>query len=553
MEKDEHSSIEWTIPENGGLVMNLEKTRKIIEDGKTVLGIELGSTRIKAVLLGKNNNTIATGGHKWENSYRNGIWTYSLEDVWEGVQGCYQSMAENVREKYNVDINKIAAIGFSAMMHGYLVFDKNDELLVPFRTWRNNITEEASQKLTGLFEYNISQRWSIAHLYQAILNGEEHVADIAFMTTLAGYVHWQLSGEKVIGIGDASGMFPIDIEKSYYNKRMIKQFEELVADKNFGWELDNILPEPLVAGQEAGKLTEKGAEILDPSGKLEAGSLMCPPEGDAGTGMVATNSVAERTGNVSAGTSVFAMAVLEDELEDVHPEIDLVTTPSGKLVAMSHSNNCTSDIDSWVELFKEVTESLGFDVEMSLLYDILYAKALEGDKDCDGLLSYGYLSGEHITGFEEGRPLVVKTPDSNFNLANFMRVILMTSLGAMKIGMDILLKEEEIALDKMLGHGGLFKTEEVGQRLMAAAINTPVAVMETAGEGGAWGISVLASFLLNKNDNENLDEFLANQVFSDTKEIVIEPEPEDVEGFETFMERYKNCLPVERAAVELLN
>ncbi|MFW6237854.1 MAG: xylulokinase [Halanaerobiales bacterium] len=535
--------------------MNLDK-RKIqeyIQDGKTVLGIELGSTRIKSVLLAGNNKTVAAGSYEWENSYRNGIWTYSLEEVWAGVQGCYQSMVEDVKAKYQVELEKIAAIGFSAMMHGYLVFNEDDELLVPFRTWRNNITEEASKKLTDLFAYNISQRWSIAHLYQAILNGEEHVDDIAYMTTLAGYVHWKLSGEKVIGIGDASGMFPIDIEKSYFNKRMIKQFEELLIDKNLDWQLEDILPKPLVAGEVAGKLTEKGAELLDPEGELEAGSLMCPPEGDAGTGMVATNSVAERTGNVSAGTSVFAMAVLEEELEDVYPEIDLVTTPAGKLVAMSHSNNCTSDLDSWINLFKELTVSLGFDVDKTELYETLYKKALEGDKDCDGLLAYGYLSGEHITGFEEGRPLFAKTPDSSFNLANFMRVNLMTALGAMKIGMDILLKEEKIELDRMLGHGGLFKTEEVGQCLMAAAINTPVAVMETAGEGGAWGAAVLAAYLVNKKEEESLAKFLATEVFSQTKETVIEPDPEDVKGFEVFMERYKKCLPVERAAVEYLD
>ena len=530
----------------------MNAARELINSGKTSLGIELGSTRIKAVLLGENNEPIATGGHDWENSYIDGVWTYSLEEVWEGVQNSYKSMAADVKEKYGVELTKIGAIGFSAMMHGYLAFDKEDALLVPFRTWRNNFTSEATEKLMALFEYPIPQRWSIAHLYQAILNGEDHVSSVDFITTLAGYVHWKLSGEKVLGIGDASGMFPIDINTVTYNQRMIDQFDELVKDKNFLWKLGEILPKTLVAGEKAGTLTEEGAKLLDPSGKLEAGSLMCPAEGDAGTGMVATNSVAERTGNVSAGTSIFAMVVLEKDLSKVYPELDLVTTPSGKLVAMAHSNNCTSNLDSWIALFKEVTTSLGCDVDMTTLYKTLYNKALEGDKDCGGLLAYGYLSGEHMTHFEEGRPLFARSSDSHFNLANFMRVNLQTSLGAMKIGMDILLKEENVKLDKMLGHGGLFKTKGVGQQFMAAAVNAPVAVMETAGEGGAWGIALLASYLLNKKDGETLEAFLDTYVFTSQDESVIDPDPADVEGFEVFMERYKKCLPVERAAVDFL-
>jgi sugar (pentulose or hexulose) kinase len=528
------------------------KIQAIINNGKTVLGIEMGSTRIKAVLLDNNNKTIATGEHGWTNSYIDGVWTYSLEEVWEGIQNSYRSMTEDVKTKYDVELTKIASIGFSAMMHGYLAFDKGDKLLVPFRTWRNNITGEACEKLMELFKYPIPQRWSIAHLYQSILNGEKHVADINYMTTLAGYVHWKLSGKKVLGVGDASGMFPIDITTASYNKRMLKQFDELVADKNFSWNLEDIMPTALVAGEDAGILTEEGAKLLDPSGKLQAGSLMCPPEGDAGTGMVATNSVAEHTGNVSAGTSIFAMVVLEKDLKKVHPELDLVTTPSGKLVAMAHSNNCASNLDSWIGIFKEAVTSLGFDVDMTSLYSTLYNKALEGDKDCGGLLAYGYLSGEHITHFEEGRPLFARSSDSNFNLANFMRVNLQNSLGAMKIGMDILLKEEWVKLDKMLCHGGLFKTKGVGQRFMAAAVNAPVAVMETAGEGGAWGIAVLASYCLNKKDGETLEAFLDKNIFADLNESIIAPDPEDVEGFEIFMERYKNCLPVERAAVDFL-
>jgi len=526
--------------------------KEIIENGKTVLGIELGSTRIKSVLLDQNNNTIATGSHGWENSYEDGVWTYSLDEVWEGLQSSYKNLLKNVREKYDVELKKISSIGFSAMMHGYLAFDKKDNLLVPFRTWRNNFTGEASKKLTELFDYPIPQRWSIAHLYQAILNGEEHVSEVDYITTLAGYVHWQLSGKKVLGVGDASGMFPIDIKKASFNKSMFEQFDNLVEDKNFDWKLEDIMPETLVAGDEAGRLTEEGAKLLDPTGNLEAGSLMCAPEGDAGTGMVATNSVAERTGNVSAGTSIFAMVVLEDELNKVHPELDLVTTPSGNLVAMSHSNNCTSNLDSWINLFKEVTSSLGFDVDMNTLYETLYNKSLEGDKDCGGLLAYGYLSGEHITGFEEGRPLFVRSSESNFNLANFMRVNLQSALGAMKIGMDILLKEENVKLDKMLGHGGLFKTEGVAQRYMAAAVNAPVSVMETAGEGGAWGIALLAAYNLKKDEGQSLEEFLNKEIFEKQNEKVIEPEQADVEGFEEFMERYKDGLVIERAAVENL-
>ena len=529
-----------------------EDKKKIIQNGKTVLGIELGSTRIKAVLLDDKNETIATGSHSWENSYQDGIWTYSLDEVWQGLQSSYSDLVKNVKEKYEVEPKKIASIGISAMMHGYLAFDQDDDLLVPFRTWRNNITEEASKKLREVFEYPIPQRWSIAHLYQAILNEEEHVNDLDYMTTLAGYVHWQLTGKKVLGVGDASGMFPIDIETASFNRRMFEQFDNLVADNNFDWKLEDIMPETLSAGAEAGRLTEKGAELLDPSGKLEAGSLMCAPEGDAGTGMVATNSVAERTGNVSAGTSIFAMVVLEDELNKVHPELDLVTTPSGNLVAMSHSNNCTSNLDSWINLFKEVTASLGFEVDLNTLYETLYNKSLEGDKDCGGLLAYGYLSGEHITGFEEGRPLFVRSSESNFNLANFMRVNLQRALGAIKIGIDILLKEENVKLDKMLGHGGLFKTEGVAQLYMAAAVNAPVSVMDTAGEGGAWGIALLASYHLNKNEGQSLEAFLDENIFNKQNEKIIEPDQADVEGFEEFMQRYKDGLAIERAAVDNL-
>ena len=523
-----------------------------IATGKAILGIELGSTRIKAVLIDEDNNTIASGSHEWENQLVNGIWTYSLEAIWAGLQDSYQDMAADVKKKYDVEVESLAAIGFSAMMHGYMPFNKEGELLVPFRTWRNTITGQASEELSKLFNYHIPQRWSIAHLYQAILNGEEHVPDIDFITTLEGYIHWKLTGEKVIGVGEASGMFPIDIETRDYNARMIAQFDELIAPKGFPWKLEDILPKSLLAGDDAGRLTEEGAKLLDVSGKLKAGIPLCPPEGDAGTGMVATNSVTTRTGNVSAGTSVFAMLVLEKDLKKPYEEIDLVTTPTGNLVAMVHCNNCTSDLNAWVNIFKEFSEAFGVEVDMNKLFGTLYNKALEGDKDCGGLLAYNYFSGEHVTGFEEGRPLFVRTPESKFNLANFMRVNLYTSLGALKVGLDILLKEEDVKIDRITGHGGLFKTKGVGQKILAAAMNSPISVMETAGEGGAWGIALLASYMVNKKDGETLDDFLNNKVFAGNTGVEMQPDPEDVAGFDVFTARYKAGLPIERAAVDSL-
>ncbi|AQS07310.1 xylulokinase [Clostridium beijerinckii] len=532
--------------------LEMSNIKNAIINGKTVLGIELGSTRIKAVLIDENNTPIASGSHDWENKYVNNIWTYGLDDIWTGVQDSYKKMAEDVKEKYGVTIETIGAIGFSAMMHGYMVFNKEGELLVPFRTWRNTITEKASEELTKLFNYHIPQRWSIAHLYQAILNGEEHVADIDFQTTLEGYIHWKLTGEKVIGVGEASGMFPIDIDTKNYNARMIDQFDELVAPKNFSWKLGDILPKVLLAGENAGVLTEEGAKLLDVTGELKAGIPFCPPEGDAGTGMVATNSIAKRTGNVSAGTSVFAMIVLEKELSKAYEEIDLVTTPTGNLVAMVHCNNCTSDLNAWVGLFKEFAEAFGVEVDMNKLFATLYNKALEGDSDCGGLLAYNYFSGEHITGFEEGRPLFVRSAESKFNLANFMRVHLFTSLGALKTGLDLLLKEEGVKVDEMLGHGGLFKTKGVGQKIMAAAIDAPVSVMETAAEGGAWGIAVLASYMINKDENETLDDYLTNKVFAGQIGTKIDPDSKDVEGFNEFIKRYTSGLAIERTAIDSL-
>lgn len=530
----------------------MNDVKDAIQNGKTVIGIELGSTRIKAVLIDEDHVPIATGFHDWENSYVDNIWTYSLEDIWKGLQDCYQKLKENIKQQYGVVLQTVGAIGFSAMMHGYMAFDKEGKLLVPFRTWRNNITEQASKALTELFQYNIPQRWSIAHLYQAILNEEEHIADIAFQTTLAGYLHWKLTGQKVLGVGEASGVFPIDLNTKSFNQTMIDQFNELIASKKLPWKLENILPEVLTAGENAGVLTEEGAKLLDITGDLKPGIPLCPPEGDAGTGMVATNSVATRTGNVSAGTSVFAMIVLEKELSKVYEEIDLITTPTGNLVAMAHSNNCSSDLNAWVGLFDEFAKALDIKVDTNKLYSTLYNQALQGDSDCGGLLAYGYLSGEHITGFEEGRPLFVRSADSKFTLANFMRVNLFTALGALKIGLDILLKQEGVKLDEILGHGGLFKTKGVGQSIMAAAIGVPVSVMETAGEGGAWGIALLASYLINKADQEILEDYLNMKVFNGKAGSQIAPNPKDIEGFETYMERYKKGLEIERAAVDYL-
>lgn len=526
--------------------------KEAIKNGRTALGIELGSTRIKAVLIDENNTPIASGSHEWENQFIDGVWTYSLEDVWAGIQDSYHNLTEDVKKQYGVTLTTIGSIGFSAMMHGYMVFDREGKLLVPFRTWRNTITEEASEALTKEFNYHIPQRWSIAHLYQAVLKQEKHVPQIDFITTLAGYVHWKLTGRKVLGVGEASGMFPIDIHTKKFDENKIAVFDKLVASRQFPWKLENILPKVLVAGESAGALTPEGAKLLDPSGELQAGIPLCPPEGDAGTGMVATNSVAQRTGNVSAGTSVFAMIVLEKELSKVYPEIDLVTTPTGSLVAMVHCNNCTSDINAWMNLFKEFTEAFGVKADMNQLFSILFNKALEGDADCGGLLAYNYFSGEHITGFEKGCPLFVRTVDSKFSLANFMRVHLFTSLGALKIGLDILLKKEGVQVDTILGHGGLFKTKVVGQKIMAAAMNAPVSVMETAGEGGAWGIAVLASYLRNKEGQETLEDYLTNKVFAGQNKVTVNPDAKDVEGFNQFIERYRKGLGIERAAVDSL-
>jgi sugar (pentulose or hexulose) kinase len=532
--------------------MNQIDVQYMIMSGKTALGIELGSTRIKAVLIAANHIPIASGSHEWENRYENGVWTYSLEDVWAGLQDAFRNLRADVQAQYGVPLQSVGAMGFSAMMHGYMAFDDDGNQLVPFRTWRNTSTGQAAEQLTELFQFNIPQRWSIAHLYQAILNGESHIKDIHHLTTLAGYVHWQLTGQKVLGVGEASGMFPIDSQINDYDQGMIALFNECLATKNLPWKLEDILPKVLLAGEAAGELTPAGAKLLDPTGELRAGIPLCPPEGDAGTGMVATNSIAPRTGNVSAGTSVFAMIVLEKALSKLYPEIDMVTTPTGKPVAMVHSNNCTSDLNAWVGLFEEFTQALGVEVSQAKLFETLYQQALKADPDGGGLLAYAYLSGEHITHLEEGRPLFVRTPESKFTLANFMRTHLFSSLGALKIGMDILFEQEKVQLDQLLGHGGFFKTPEVGQRMMAAAMNVPVSVMETAGEGGAWGMALLASYMSHKWTDQQLETYLSNHAFAAEKSLTIAPDPADVTGFAAFMERYKTGLDIERAAVDRL-
>ena len=522
--------------------------KEVIESGKTALGIEFGSTRIKAVLVDEKGACLASGSHGWENQYENGIWTYSLDMIWKGLQDAYSGLAADVKEQYGVTLKKVGSIGFSAMMHGYMAFNAAGDLLVPFRTWRNTITGEAAGKLTKALGFNIPQRWSISHLYQAMLNKEEHVKDITFFTTLAGYIHWQLTGEKVLGVGDASGMFPIDSRIKDYNKSYIEKFDEIAAPYGFSWKLEDILPKVLVAGEEAGKLTAEGAKLLDVSGELEAGIPLCPPEGDAGTGMTATNSVAVRTGNVSAGTSVFAMVVMEQALKGVHEEIDVVTTPDGNDVAMVHCNNCTSEINAWAELFRGYSEALGAPVDTDKLYTTMFTAALKGAPDCGGLMGFNYFSGEPVTGFAEGRPLFARSVNADFSFANFMRLQLFSALSTLKYGLDILFKEEEVKVDRLYGHGGYFKTKEAGQRILSAATGGPVTVMETAGEGGAWGIAVLALYMMKK-EGRSLSEYLNSVIFAGQEGETLTATAEEVEGFDRFMKAFVKALPLEKAAI----
>ncbi|MCY9805945.1 FGGY-family carbohydrate kinase [Lentilactobacillus senioris] len=531
--------------------MNLLETSQAIQAGNVSLGIELGSTRIKAVLITADYHTVAAGSYNWENKLENNVWTYSLEAVWTGIQTSYKQLAAEVQSKYHQPITNIKSIGISAMMHGYLAFDQADNLLVPFRTWRNNITGQAADELTKLFNFNIPQRWTIAHLYQAILNDEAHVNELDFVTTLAGYVHWQLSGEKVLGTGDASGVFPIDPATGYYDQKMLDQFSAQANVKKYPWSIEKVLPAVKPAGQAAGQLTETGAKLLDPTGNLQGGSLMAPPEGDAGTGMVGTNSVRQRTGNISVGTSAFSMVVLDQSLKQVHRDIDMVMTPDGSPVAMVHVNNCSSDINAWTSLFGTFAQRLGVDIPADKLYGTLFLEATRADPNAGGLINYSYLSGENITKMDAGRPLFVRTPNSNFNLPNFMLTQLYAAFAPLEIGMEILTEEEGIQTDVMIAQGGLFKTPVIGQQVLANALNIPITIMENAGEGGPWGMAVLAEFAEN-GDGQDLADYLDSNVFSHPETMTLSPEPAGVTGYQEFLKNYVAALPVEGEAIKTI-
>lgn len=524
-------------------------TAEKIRAGKTSLGIEFGSTRIKAVLIDDTYHTIAAGDYGWASHLENGLWSYTQEEIWKGLQTAYAAMAQNVESAYGEKLARVGHIGFSAMMHGYLAFDKNGELLVPFRTWQNTNTSEAHEKLSELFQYNIPERWSIAHLYQAVLNKEEHIGKVAYFTTLAGYVHWKLTGKKVLGVGDASGMFPIDPTTHTYETEFIEKFSALPEVAAQPWNLSDLLPEPLVAGTPAGTLTAEGAKLLDPTGTLQPGIVLAPPEGDAGTGMVATNSVRVRTGNVSAGTSIFAMVVLEHKLKALHPEVDLVTTPAGDLAGMSHANNFTSDLNAWVGLFGQFAAALGTPVDTGNLYGTLFRAAIADDVDanCGGLINYPFRSGEFLAGLPEGRPLFVRGPEARMSLGNFMRAQLFSAFSPVKIGMDVMTKNEGVAVDSLVGHGGIFTTPKVAQKILAAAFNTPIKVMSTAAEGGAWGMAVLADYLWHAD--QPLDEFLDARVFADAASTTENPDENDVAGFEEFFDRFRKGLAIEHTAI----
>ncbi|WP_426423513.1 xylulokinase [Pediococcus acidilactici] len=531
--------------------MNIVEISNQIEQGNVALGIELGSTRIKTVLITNDYKTIASGSFVWENQYKDNIWTYSLEDVWKGIQTSYSKMAAEVKSKYHKPLTKIKSIGISAMMHGYLAFDQSGDLLVPFRTWRNNITEESAAKLTEAFNFNIPQRWTIAHLYQAILNGEDHVENLDFVTTLAGYVHWKLSGEKVLGVGDASGVFPIDEQTGNYSESMLATFANLPEVKPFNWDIKRVLPSVKKAGENAGQLSAQGAKLLDITGNLQAGSLMAPPEGDAGTGMVGTNSVRKRTGNISVGTSAFSMVVLEKPLKSVHRDIDVVMTPDGAAVAMVHVNNCSSDINAWAQIFNEFATRLGINLTPDKLYEALFLEAAKADHDLGGLVNYSYQSGENITNIKAGRPLFVRKPDSHFNLPNFMQTQLYSAFAPLKIGMDILSKEENIKTDVMIAQGGLFRTAVIAQQVLSDALNTPITVMSNAGEGGPWGMAILAMYAAN-NQGQSLSDYLDYNVFNNPESMTLSPEPEGVAAYNEFTKHYEAGLPVEARAGEVI-
>lgn len=530
----------------------MDKRRYEIETGDTALGMEFGSTRIKAILLNRDHQILAAGTYEWENQLTDGIWSYSLEEIIKGMQGCYADLKRDIKEKYNMTLHRIGAMGISAMQHGYMVFDQEEHLLVPFRTWRNTITGEASKELTELFRFPIPQRWSVAHLYQAMLNREEHVKEICSLTTLAVYVHWKLTGNRVAGLNEASGMFPVNSDTLQYNSGMEAVFNKLVHDAGYHWDIRQILPDIVPVGESAGELTEAGAGLLDPAGDLQAGVPFCPPEGDGATGMISTNSIRPGTGNLSAGTSAFAMIVLKKKLSGVYSEIDQVVTPEGYQVGMVHCNNCTSDLNAWVQIFREFSQLCGIQMNTSDLYRVLYQSALEGDTDCGGLMAYNHFSGEHILGITEGRPMLIRTPDSRFHLSNFMRVNLYSAVAAVKIGMDILLKEEHVQVDEMIGHGGFFKTKEAAQKIVADMLQVPVTVLETAGEGGAWGMAILASYMAYKREQESLSDYLKNSVFTVQNGTTVYPEVQSAVQIEEFMDAYKRGLKVEETAIRLL-
>ncbi|MBQ9911059.1 MAG: ATPase [Lachnospiraceae bacterium] len=527
--------------------------RRLIDEGRGIVGIEFGSTRIKAVLIDENHVPAASGDYTWENRFENGVWTYPEHQFYEGLQECFSALQEDVESQYGTKIKKLKALGFSAMMHGYLAFNDRDELLVPFRTWRNTITGEAAAELSELFHFNIPQRWTIAHVRQAVLNREPHLKDLCRVNTLAGWMHYRMTGNWVVGIGEASGIMPVDSRTMDYDQHMIDIFDRLNAEAGYGFKAREIFPKAVTAGADAGLLTEEGARLLDPTGTLEAGCVVAPPEGDAGTGMAATNAVRMRTGNVSAGTSVFSMVVLEKALSDYYEAIDMVTTPDGSPVAMVHCNNCTSDLNAWVRIMKEGMERLGFKPDTNELYTALFKAALEGSPDCGQVLSYNYVSGEAITHVGTGSPMLVRSQEADFTLPNFMRSLLYSALATLKLGNNILLKEEKVRVDTLYGHGGFFKTKGVGQQLLADALNVPVSVMATAGEGGPWGMALLASYCVNREDKESLPDFLQNKVFHGETGERLDPDSEGVKGFETYAAAYEKGLAMEREACTCWN
>lgn len=522
-----------------------------IKSAQTALGLELGSTRIKAVLIDRETHTpLAFGSFRWENRLENGVWTYHEDEIIPGVQACYADLKADVKNRYGITLTTVGVLGVSGMMHGYLPFDKEGRQIAPFRTWRNTMTAQAADEMTALLDFSIPQRWSTAHLYQSILNGEEHVKDLDYLTTLAGFIHWKLTGRRVMGVGEASGMFPIDSQTCDFDAARLEKMQTLLDPYGFSWKLRDVLPQVLPAGADAGVLTDVGARLLDPSGDLQSGIMLCPPEGDAGTGMTATNAVAERTGNVSAGTSIFGMFVLERPLSRVYTEIDMVTTPSGRPVAMAHCNNCTSDLDAWAGLFAQTLRTFGCEVDAATLYDTLFSVSLEADADCGGLMACNYLSGEHVTHLEEGRPLFVRTPEAELTLPNFMRAHLYAALATLKTGVDLLIGKENVKVDRLLGHGGFFKTKGVGQRYLAAAVGAPVSTMQTAGEGGPYGMALLAAYRAFAKDGERLEDYLQNRVFASAQCETLQPDEKDAEGFARFMRQYEKLLHVERSAVE---